>query len=139
MLQGSVLDPLQFVAPIHPAPWGISFTDMETPGMVSINRIRQYIDDCTCAKTVQVLAVSKLDCANPLLVGMPTVSCISCLAQNSAAHQVSGLSLGTDRTPMLRQFHWLHVQLRMQHKLISIVFNRLNFSLSSGLLEGSDL
>ena len=93
----------------------------------NISRIRRYLDDNTCARIVQALAISKLDYANSLLVGLPKCALRRLrVAQNSAARLVSRVSGRTRITPVLKHLHWLPVHLRAEYKLLSIVFSVLN-------------
>ena len=80
-----------------------------------------------CARIVQALAISKLDYANSLLVGLPKCALRRLrVAQNSAARLVSRVSGRTRITPVLKHLHWLPVHLRAEYKLLSVVFSVLN-------------
>ena len=94
----------------------------------NISRIRRYLDDNTCAGIVQATAISKLDYANSLLVGLPKNCALRRLrvAQNSAARLVSRVSGRTRITPVPKHLPWLPVHLRAEYKLLSIVFSVLN-------------
>ena len=93
----------------------------------NISRIRRYLDDKTCAPIVQALAISTLEYANSLLVGLPKCALRRLrVAQNSAARLVSRVSGRTRITPVLKHLHWLPVHLRAEYKLLSIVFSALN-------------
>ena len=93
----------------------------------NISRIRRYLDDNTCARIVQALAIFKLDYANSLLVGLPKCALRRLrVTQNSAARLVSRVSESTRITPVLKHLHWLSVHLRAEYKLLSIVFSVLN-------------
>ena len=92
----------------------------------NISRIRRYLDDNTCVRTVQTLAISKLDYANSLVVDLPKCALRRVrVAQNSAADLVSRVSGRTRITPVLKHFHWFPVHLRAQYKLLSIAFSVL--------------
>ena len=93
----------------------------------NISRVRRYLDDNTCARIVQALAISKLDCANSLLAGLPKCALRRLgVAQNSAARLVSRASGRTRITPVLKHLHRLPVHLRAEYKLLSIMFSLLN-------------
>ena len=93
----------------------------------NISRIRRHLDDNTCARIVQTLAIFNLDYANYLLVGLPKCALRRLrVAQNSAARLVSRVSGRTRITPILKHLHWLPVHVRSEYKLLSIVFSVLN-------------
>ena len=102
----------------------------------NISRIRRYLDDNTCAGIVQALAISKLDHANSLLVGLPKCALRRLrVAHNSAARLVSRVSGRTRITPVLKHLHWLPVHLRTEYKLLSVVFSVLNTKYRANLFE----
>lgn len=92
----------------------------------SISRIRHYLDNTTCARLVQALVTTKLDYCNSLLAGLPHCALHKLrVAQHSAARVVSGASRRQHITPVLKQLHWLPLDLRIQYKLGTLIYQSL--------------
>ncbi|KAF7253829.1 Lymphoid-restricted membrane protein [Varanus komodoensis] len=100
-----------------------------------IHQLRPYLEDDCLATVTHVLVTSRLDFCNALYMGLPlkTVRILQ-LVQNRAA----GLLMGTGRyvhmTPVLRQLHWLPIEVRAQFKVLVMTFKALN-GLGPGYLK----
>ena len=89
-----------------------------------IGRIRQFIDKETCAHAVRSLVLSRLDYGNSLLGGVSS-SNIQRLQklQNRATRLVFGVNRRTSASLILRDLDWLHVQQRVNFKILLHVYN----------------
>ena len=93
-----------------------------------LGRIRKFVDEATCKRAIHALVIGRVDYCNSLLTGCP-VSTIGKLQrlQNRAARLVlcpgyrwQGEVIHT--APLLRQLHWLPIDLRIKFKLCCLVF-----------------
>ena len=92
-----------------------------------IGRIRNCLT-LDAAKTAAVTLVgSKLDYCNSLLQGInkDQVKKLQ-VAQNSAARVVTRTKKRDHISPVLRQLHWLPVEQRIQHKVLSFAFQSVH-------------
>ena len=73
------------------------------------------------------LVISHIDYCNSLFVGLPETD-ISKLQriQNVGAKLVLNKPISHSATETLRHLHWLPIQQRIKHKLLTIVFKCLN-------------
>ncbi|KAF7237627.1 cGMP-inhibited 3',5'-cyclic phosphodiesterase A [Varanus komodoensis] len=100
-----------------------------------IHQLRPYLEYDCLATVTHVLVTSCLDFCDTLYVGLPlkTVRILQ-LVQNRAA----GLLMGTGRyvhmTPVLRQLHWLPIDVRAQFKVLVMTYKALN-GLGPGYLK----
>ena len=93
----------------------------------SLGRIRRYLDQPTCASVAASLAMSRLDYGNVLLKGalVQDIKRLQ-LAQNTLARLVTGSPRQAHITPILQALHWLPVHLRIDFKVLSLVYKTLN-------------
>ena len=69
-------------------------------------------------RLVSAFVLSRLDCCNAVLAGLPKSTTAPLQrAQNAAARPVTGLGLRDHVTPALQQLQWLPVQYRITFKL----------------------
>ena len=89
-----------------------------------IKHIRSGLTREACETLVVGMVISHLDFANALLIGLPECE-ISRLqqVQNIAAKLV--LSDGDSSYNCLKRLHWLPVRLRIQHKVLTLVYKCL--------------
>ena len=87
--------------------------------LISISRIRRFINYDTNASVVQALVVSSLDYENVVLIGLPdsTIRKLQ-LILNSAARMITKTHQKDHLTPILKHLHWLPVYLRIVHKVL---------------------
>ena len=91
-----------------------------------IGRVRHYLNSRTTEILVHAFITSLLDSCNCLLLGAPERELGKLQRiQNSAARLVSK-ERSQHITPILRDLHWLPVQLRIRYKVILIVFKALH-------------
>ena len=95
--------------------------------LYKIGRIRKHLDTTSTKKLVHALVMSKLDINNGLLYGLPkkTIAPLQ-RVQNSAARLITRTRKFEHITPVLKQLHWLPIELRSQYKLITLVHKSLN-------------
>lgn len=101
-----------------------------------IGRIRNCLT-LDAAKTAAVTLVgSKLDYCNSLLQGInkDQIKRLQ-VAQNSAARVVTRMKKRDHISPTLRQLHWLPVEQRIQHKVLSFAFQAVHNSAPEYLNE----
>ena len=95
----------------------------------NISRIRKYIPQDTSVVIIKTLVISRLDCSNGVLYGLPkyTVSGLQAV-QNSAARIVTQERL-RDHDSMSRalmELHWLPVDKRIEYKLLIYTYKALH-------------
>ena len=89
--------------------------------------IREYLTVDAAQLLVHDLATSKLDYCNSLLYGLP-----KCLinqlqrVQNAAARVVTVSSKFCHFTPVLKNLHWLSIDLRIEFKILIITYKALH-------------
>ncbi|KAF7253695.1 hypothetical protein EYD10_00878 [Varanus komodoensis] len=100
-----------------------------------IHQLRPYLEyDCLATMT-HALVTSRLDFCNVLCVGLPLKTVwILQLVQNRAARLLTGTGRYVHMTPVLRQLHWLPIQVRAQFKVLVMTYKALN-SLGPGYLK----
>ena len=88
-----------------------------------IGRIRRYLDVDSTKRLVHALVLSRLDCCNSLLYGLPQ-ALISKLqrVQNACARVILRRDKYDHLTPMFLELHWLPVDLRIQFKILLLTF-----------------
>ena len=91
-----------------------------------MGQLRKYLDKSAIEKLIHAVISSRLDYANSLLFGVPT-SQLSRLQriQNTAARIVHRVSKFTPITPILEELHWLPVNIRINYKLLILVFRAI--------------
>ena len=95
--------------------------------MRKVSKLRQYLDESSCAKVVNSLITSRLDYNNSLLYGLPkTLLHRLQVAQNQAARLVTRTRRREHITPVLRSLHWLPVEWRIQYKILLHVYKCMN-------------
>ena len=90
-----------------------------------IKNIRAYLTQDACETLVLGMVISHLDYANSLFIGLPLRD-INRLqrVQNIAAKLV--LNNNASSQECLKQLHWLPIHLRVQHKVLTLVYRCLN-------------
>ena len=116
----------------------------------SLSKVRPYITYKAASSIAVCLILSKLDYCNSLLSGLPPKQIKRLQAvQNAAARSVMKCNnKKTDHiTPILRQLHWLPIQKRIRHKILSATYRSVHdntpptsliFSKNTTLLAFSD-
>ncbi|KAF7239466.1 putative RNA-directed DNA polymerase from transposon BS [Varanus komodoensis] len=100
-----------------------------------IHQLCPYLENDCLATVTHALVTSRLDFCNALYVGLPlkTVRILQ-LVQNRAARLLTGTGRYVHMTPVLRQLHWLPIEVRAQFKVLVMTYNALN-SLGPGYLK----
>lgn len=92
-----------------------------------IGHIRQYLTTEATKSLVNSLVTSRLDYCNALLSGVSkTILNKLQKVQNTAARIISRTSRYNHITPILKELHWLPVQYRIQHKILTHTYKALN-------------
>ncbi|KAF7243358.1 Collagen alpha-1(XXIV) chain [Varanus komodoensis] len=100
-----------------------------------INQLRPYLEYDCLATVTHVLVTSRLDFCNALYVGLPLKTVwILQLVQNRAARLLTGTGRYVHMTPVLRQLHWLPIEVRAQFKVLVMTYKALN-GLGPGYLK----
>ncbi|KAF7238942.1 Fer-1-like protein 4, partial [Varanus komodoensis] len=92
-----------------------------------INQLHPYLE-YDCLETVtHALVTSRLDFCNALYMWLPlkTVRTLQ-LVQNRAARLLTGTGRYAHMTPVLRQLHWLPIEVRAQFKVLIMAYKALN-------------
>ncbi|KAF7240636.1 putative RNA-directed DNA polymerase from transposon BS, partial [Varanus komodoensis] len=92
-----------------------------------INQLGPYLEYDCLATVTHALVTSCLDFCNALYVGLPlkTVRILQ-LVQNNAARLLMGMGSYVHMTPVLRQLHWLPIEVRAQFKVLVMTYKALN-------------
>ncbi|KAF7244471.1 Ubiquitin-conjugating enzyme E2 U [Varanus komodoensis] len=100
-----------------------------------IHQLRPFLENDCLATVTHALVTSRLDFCNALYVGLPlkTVRILQ-LVQNRAASLLTGTGRCSHITPVLRQLHWLPIEVRAQFKVLVMTYTALN-GLGPGYLK----
>ncbi|KAF7254138.1 hypothetical protein EYD10_00669 [Varanus komodoensis] len=92
-----------------------------------IYQLRPYREYNCLARVTHALVTSHLDFCNALYVGLPlkTVRILQ-LVQNRAARLLTGTGRYAHMTPVLRQLHWLPIEVQAQFKVLVMTYKALN-------------
>ena len=97
-----------------------------------LRKLRPVINQETANTIAVSLVHSRLDYCNSLLYGLPDRQTKRLQRiQNVAARIVTCTHKSDHITPILKQLHWLPVNLRIEHKLLSIVYSSLSATTAS--------
>ncbi|KAF7249222.1 Follistatin-related protein 4, partial [Varanus komodoensis] len=100
-----------------------------------IHQLCPYLENNCVATVTHILVTSRLDFCNVLYVGLPLKMVrILQLVQNRAARLLTGTGRCSHITPVLRQLHWLPIEVRAQFKVLVITYKALN-GLGPGYLK----
>ena len=93
----------------------------------SLSKVRPYITYKAVSSIAVCLILSKLDYCNSLLSGLPQKQIKRLQAvQNAAARTVMKCKKTDHITPILRQLHWLPIQKRIRHKILSATYRSVH-------------
>ncbi|KAF7239262.1 WD repeat-containing protein 90 [Varanus komodoensis] len=100
-----------------------------------IYELRPYLENDCLATVTHALVTSRLDFCNTLYMGLPlkTVQILQ-LVQNRTARLLTGTGHYVHMTPVLRQLHWLPIEVRAQFKVLVMTYKALN-GLGPGYLK----
>ncbi|KAF7239463.1 Structural maintenance of chromosomes protein 6, partial [Varanus komodoensis] len=105
------------------------------PQLRLIHQLRPYLENDCLVTVTHALVTSRLDFCNLLYVGLPLkVVRILQMVQNRPARLLTGTGRCADITPVLRQLHWLPIEVRAQFKVLVITYKALN-GLGPGYLK----
>ena len=92
-----------------------------------LGKIRHLINQKTANTIAVSLVHSRLDYCNSLLFGLPDTQ-IKRLqnVQNVAARIVTRTRKTDHISPILRKLHWLPIELRIKHKILSLTYSCVN-------------
>ena len=92
-----------------------------------IKTIRKYLTQEACAVLMSGLVLSHLDYANSIMMGLPKCDLRKLQRiQNIAAKVTLQRQKHDSATACLKDLHWLPVQQRIDHKLLTIVYKCIN-------------
>ena len=93
----------------------------------SLSKVRPYITYKAASSIAVCLILSKLDYCYSLLSGLPPKQIKRLQAvQNAAARTVMKCKKTDHITPILRQLHWLPIQKRIRHKILSATYRSVH-------------
>ena len=93
----------------------------------NIGAIRPLLPESAAAQLVHALVSSRLDYCNSLLYGIPEYKRTRLQRlQNTAARIVRGCPRESSITPVLRDLHWLPIEMRILFKILLLVFRCVN-------------
>ena len=98
----------------------------------NIGQIRSFITSDACKILVHALVTSRLDYCNALLYGLPqTMLKRLQRVQNCAARLICRRKKHDHVTPLLKELHWLPIDVRSTYKLLAVatLWNQLPNSL----------
>ncbi len=89
----------------------------------NIRKIRPFLTEHAAQLLVQALVISRLDCCNALLAGLPsnTIKPLQ-MIQNAAARLVFNKPKRAHVTPLFVSLHWLPVAARIQSKILMLAY-----------------
>ena len=92
-------------------------------GIYKIGKLRKYLNQDWIERLVHAFVISRIDCNNSLLYGLPA-SDIGPLQriQNAAARLVTGTRRHEHISPILKSLHWLPVYNRIIFKLLLLAY-----------------
>ncbi|KAF7241018.1 RNA-directed DNA polymerase from mobile element jockey [Varanus komodoensis] len=100
-----------------------------------IHQLRPYLEYDCLATVTHALVTSRLNFCNALYMGLPLKMVrILQLVQNRAARLLTGTGCCVHMTPVLRQLHWLPIEVRAQFKVLVMTYKALN-GLGPGYLK----
>ncbi|KAF7249628.1 putative RNA-directed DNA polymerase from transposon BS [Varanus komodoensis] len=100
-----------------------------------IHQLRPFLENDCLATVTHALVTSRLDFCNALYMGLPLKMVqILQLVQNRAARLLTGTGRCSHITPILRQLHWLPIEVRTQFKMLVMTYKALN-GLGPGYLK----
>ena len=93
----------------------------------SLSKVHPYITYKAASSIAVCLILSKLDYCNSLLSGLPQKHIKRLQAVQNAAARTHEMQKNPDHiTPILRQLHWLPIQKRIRHKIISATYRSVH-------------
>ena len=104
--------------------------------IIRIQNIRKYLDKDTTHMLIKLLALSQLDYANSLLMGLP-VKTIKIMqnVQNLAAKVILGKQKSDSSKECLKTLHWLPIKYRINYKVCILVFKCLHAMVPTYLIK----
>ncbi|KAF7242518.1 LINE-1 retrotransposable element ORF2 protein [Varanus komodoensis] len=100
-----------------------------------IHQLHPYLENDCLATVTHALVTSRLDFCNALYVGLHLKMVrILQLVQNRAARLLTGTGRYVHMTPVLRQLHWLPIEVQAQFKVLVMTYKALN-GLGPGYLK----
>ena len=93
----------------------------------NIAKISKFISSCHCVTLIHAFITSRINHCNSLLSGLnQTQIKRPQQVQNSAARLVTGTRKQEHIMPVLKEFHWLPVTVRIRFKILLMTFKCLN-------------
>ena len=93
----------------------------------NIGQVRNRLNDNATKALVQSLVISRLDYGNSLLCGVPRELLAKLQSvQNKAARMITLTKKREHITPVLRTLHWLPIDVRIDFKVLLLVYKALN-------------
>ncbi|KAF7245360.1 RNA-directed DNA polymerase from mobile element jockey [Varanus komodoensis] len=100
-----------------------------------IHQLRPFLENDCLATVTHALVTSRLDYCNALYMSIPLKMVrILQLVQNRAPRLLMGTGLCSHITPVLRQLHWLPIEVWAQFKVLVMTYKALN-GLGPGYLK----
>ena len=101
-----------------------------------IASIRQFLTKDAAATLMSSLVLSRLDYCNSVIASVPQkqLDRLQCV-QNHAARVVLKKKMRDHATPLLKELHWLPVQLRCQFKVATLAFKHFEGTLPQYLSD----
>ena len=88
-----------------------------------ISQIRPYLTEEATATLVHALIISKVDCYNSLLIGIPDwLKRKLQLIQNNAGRLIKKNKMSDHVTPVLKNLHWLPISFRIDYKVLTLCY-----------------
>ena len=92
-----------------------------------LSSIRRYLTTDATKSAVQALITSRLDYCNSLLANIPDKQIRRLKSiQHKSARLITRTTLHEHITPVLKQLHWLPVELRIIYKLMVLVYKSIH-------------
>ena len=102
----------------------------------SLSKARPYLTRQAANQIAVSLIISKLDYCNSLLAGLPQTEITRLQAvQNAAARVVVKARKYDHISPILKDLHWLPIEDRIQHKILSTTYRAVNDKVPQYLSE----
>ena len=104
--------------------------------LLSLGKLRQYLNRETANTNAVSLVLPRLHYCNSCLWGMPKNKLLRLQRVQNTASRIITQTKRSDRiVPILRELHWLPVEMEIDYKILSLVYSCMNGRASPNTLR----